>query len=61
MLVGYLLIIVGATFLLKNLGIITVNIWGIIWPVALIILGLHSVLKVRRLRSSWHSFWRKNN
>lgn len=36
---GAVLIILGGLFLLSNLGIITDNVWGIIWPTALILFG----------------------
>lgn len=37
---GAVLVILGGLFLLSNLGIITVDVWGIIWPVALILFGM---------------------
>lgn len=37
---GAVLVILGGLFLLSNLGLFTVDIWGIIWPVALILLGV---------------------
>lgn len=37
---GVLLIVVGALLLFNSLGIIRVNIWGLIWPLFLIMLGL---------------------
>ncbi|MFA6918719.1 MAG: DUF5668 domain-containing protein [Patescibacteria group bacterium] len=40
MLFGAGLIIVGAIFLLKNLGIISGVAWGVVWPVVLIVAGL---------------------
>lgn len=36
---GAVLVILGGLFLLGNLGIIKVDVWGVIWPVALILLG----------------------
>lgn len=44
-----LLIILGVIFLLKNLGIITGNLFGIIWPVILILLGVWIIV----LRYEW--------
>jgi len=37
---GVIIILLGILFLLQNLGIITVNIWGIILPVFVIALGI---------------------
>lgn len=37
---GFILIAAGGLLLLDNLGIINVNIWGIIWPLLLIAFGL---------------------
>jgi hypothetical protein len=35
-----ILIVAGTLLLLSNLGIINVNVWGVIWPLLLIALGL---------------------
>ena len=35
MFISYALIILGVVFLLKNLGIISSSVWGIIWPLIL--------------------------
>ena len=37
---GAALVILGGLFLLGNLGIIKADIWGVIWPTALILLGI---------------------
>ncbi len=37
---GGMLIIVGGLLLLANMGILSVNIWKLVWPAALIVLGL---------------------
>ncbi|MEK7653008.1 MAG: DUF5668 domain-containing protein [Patescibacteria group bacterium] len=34
------LIVIGAVFLLKNLGIMPSIAWDIVWPVVLIVMGL---------------------
>ena len=44
---GTILIVVGLVALLKNLGIITADTWGIIWPVLVIALGLSFITKRR--------------
>jgi len=37
---GLLLILIGLIFLLKQLGILSGSVWGVIWPALLIIWGL---------------------
>ena len=37
---GAVLVILGGLFLLSNLGVITVDVWGVIWPIALILFGV---------------------
>ena len=56
-----LFIILGAVFLLKNLGYITGDLFGIIWPLMLILIGVWILV----LRYEWRiktnkffrSFW----
>jgi hypothetical protein len=43
---GGLLVLAGILLLLQNLGIITGNIWGIIWPLILIFFGVQFLLSV---------------
>ena len=37
---GVAILLLGALFLLQNLGIISINIWAIIWPLLIILLGI---------------------
>ncbi len=37
---GILFVVLGIVLLLKNLGFITVAIWDIIWPIAIMLFGL---------------------
>ncbi len=37
---GALLIVAGILFLLNTMGILAVNVWGIIWPLFIIIIGV---------------------
>ena len=39
------LIIIGAVFLLKNLGIMPSIAWDIVWPIVLIVVGLVMIFK----------------
>lgn len=45
MFVGLMVLIVGIVFLLQNLGYIGGNVWNIIWPAIIIIVGLSMVMK----------------
>ncbi|HLQ62562.1 MAG TPA: DUF5668 domain-containing protein [Candidatus Acidoferrales bacterium] len=45
---GVALVIVGALFLLKNVGLLPFIGWEVIWPILLIALGVFFI--VRRLR-----------
>jgi uncharacterized membrane protein len=54
-----LFIVVGLVFLLKNLGVITGDVWGVIWPLFLVIFGLYLVLKQYRYRMFWEKIWKK--
>lgn len=36
---GIVLLIVGGLFLLQNMGLLAVNVWNLIWPIFLILLG----------------------
>jgi hypothetical protein len=50
---GAILVFFGVLLLLNNLGILQVNVWGIFWPLALILLGLQSLWSyTRRNRNS---------
>lgn len=54
-----ILIIIGGVFLLKNLGFVSIEAWGLIWPLALIALGCYMLWK----KHQWHMWrdrvWRK--
>jgi hypothetical protein len=43
---GGLLVLAGVLLLLQNMGVITGNIWGIIWPLVLILIGVQLLLSV---------------
>nr|AQS29871.1 hypothetical protein [uncultured bacterium] len=44
---GVALVVVGAIFLLKNLGIISGTTWDVIWPLILVVAGTAMILKKR--------------
>lgn len=41
---GGVLILFGALLLLRNTGIMTFNVWGVFWPLVLILLGIQAIL-----------------
>ena len=42
---GVALIVLGAIFLLKNLGLLAMVNWDIIWPIVLIAVGVAMMVK----------------
>lgn len=52
MLLPVFLIIIGAYFLLSNLGYLPPETWGVIWPLFVIAVGLSMVFG-RKKGSSW--------
>jgi len=45
MFMPFLIIIAGLIWLLNNLGVISADIWSIVWPVAVILLGISMLSK----------------
>ena len=45
MLFGAILVVIGAVLLLQNLGVVSGDVWGIIWPSLIVVLGLSLILK----------------
>ena len=43
MFVPFFLIALGVVFLLKNLGVISGDVWEVLWPLILIALGLSMI------------------
>ncbi|KKT40930.1 MAG: hypothetical protein UW30_C0015G0001 [Candidatus Giovannonibacteria bacterium GW2011_GWA2_44_13b] len=54
-----ILIIIGAVFLLKNLGIVSAEAWGLIWPSALIVMGAYMLWKKHQWNMWKDRVWRK--
>ena len=46
---GVALIVLGAIFLLKNLGLLAMVNWDIIWPIVVIALGIAMVSKKKMM------------
>ena len=42
---GAILLLVGVLLLLQNLGILSVNVWQLFWPIAIILFGLWFLLR----------------
>ena len=42
---GIALIVIGAIFLMKNLGLIPGVNWDIVWPLAILVIGVAMVFK----------------
>ncbi len=63
MILGAILIIIGAALLLENLGYISEGAGGIIWPAILIVIGIGIILKKRDDGIFWEEGfgWRKKN
>jgi hypothetical protein len=49
---GLLILIIGVLLLLSNLGILTANIWSLLWPLGLILLGAWFLLAPRMARGN---------
>lgn len=45
MLVGIAIIVIGIVFLLQNMGLISVSVWQVIWPLLIILLGVSMITK----------------
>ncbi len=42
---GLIILVAGLTLLLKNMGMISAEIWGILWPVLIMVVGLKCMMK----------------
>jgi len=45
MFLGLLVFVVGVIFLFQNLGYIGGNVWNIIWPALVIVVGLSMIMR----------------
>ena len=54
---GVLILIIGLFFLLKNLGLITGNLWSILWPLLVMAIGLKLIFRKKHSRwDNWCKF-----
>ncbi len=53
MVIGLILVAIGAIALLIKVGVLTDSLWDYTWPTVLIILGLTFLWGRRRSRRSW--------
>lgn len=47
MIIGIIIIVIGLVFLLQSLGVLTGDVWKIIWPCLIIVVGLAIINKER--------------
>jgi hypothetical protein len=47
---GLIVVVVGAMFLLQNLGVITSAVWSLVWPSLLIVAGVSIMMKHEKKR-----------
>jgi len=61
MTIGIIIIIIGVVFLLKNLGVISIAVWNIIWPCILIVIGVRLLFRHQPWWADWKEWkkWRK--
>lgn len=57
MIIGAILVVIGAVALAHKLGLISGSIWSFVWPLILIVLGL-SLLFRRHRTFFWCGPWR---
>jgi uncharacterized integral membrane protein len=48
MFVGALVLVVGLVFLMQNLGYISGNVWQVIWPLIVIVVGFSMIIRNKR-------------
>ncbi len=53
MLIGLVLLVIGAVALLVNLGILSGSVWSYTWPLVLIIIGLFIIFGGHRRHWCW--------
>ncbi len=59
MFIAFFFILLGVVFLLRNLGILSGDVWGILWPLILISIGLAMLLKIHYWKTFWGRVWKK--
>ncbi len=45
---GFVILALGVLFLLRNLGVVSGDIWDFLWPIAVIALGISILFKKRQ-------------
>ena len=53
---GTFLVLIGVVFFLKNLGLIVLpnSFWSFLWPLLLIVIGVHIAIAAQRARQYKH-------
>ena len=56
MILGTFLVLIGIVFFLKNLGLIVLpsSFWSFIWPLLIILVGVHIAIGAQRARQYKH-------
>jgi len=56
--ISLVLIIIGAVFLLKNLGYLSVGVWSIIWPLLIVVIGVYLLTIARNFHRFIDRIWK---
>lgn len=59
LLLGLIFILLGTLFLLRNLGLLPIEIWSAFWPSLIILLGIYIVFLNYRVKAFWQRFKNK--
>lgn len=56
MILGTFLVLIGVVFFLKNLGLLELpsSFWSFIWPLLLVVIGVHIAVGAKRAREYKH-------
>ena len=68
MVVGFIVLVIGIIFLLKNLDILQGDVWDIVWPCLIVAVALgmllkrkHPFYKWEHLGKKWHKKFHEEN
>ena len=53
---GLIILVVGIAFLLKNIDIISGDVWPIIWPSLVVAVGLSILFRRKKHEKKWEKF-----
>lgn len=52
-LLGLIFLLLGILFLLRNLGLLPIEIWSAFWPSLLILLGIYIIFLSHKIKVFW--------